>query len=1096
MKRDVSIRSALRQPVRTIILAALIGLAVFAIVSRWTEYMIVANETAELEDIYRPVGYLESFIDPGESVREGADIIAQSPYVRFEDRRRFAQGVTEQTGDLLARDFMLSTTNYFHDNILPSDIYFYGTLHEMAPFEFSSWGWGGATFQFLALVVTVDERVAGYNFHAPEGRRIRLLLSVDETVARMFMWSGEEIMQSLGYDELTGFPELELEVGGQYLFRGSYFHEKRIVDQQAVSSSMMRALDEEAGLWFLPASADIEQYPEVMAAIELLNINQRTLYVTTTKDMTAMPLILREGHEVFLESGRWLDHSDYLSANPAIVMHWQKALSHGLRLGDTIAIELRDMQHHFSLMIPFDYEGWRDYPTVKVDFEIVGLFGYGPAQYIQPTNSYIIRDVFIPDSVMPPEFGARQPGMPENHMWASSYSFVLDSPRGQAVIIEECQDALEALGLMLVFRDGSPEEFAAAVDAIILPLAVNLWVFTVAAALIIALTVFLYMRQGRRIFAILRALGCPAKYASRQCVNTALLFWLPAGVIGAVAAWNIALSNASETLHTLVADTPGVEVQAALSGLWLLGIGGGILAIIFIALKIGAYGIARRPVLELLQNSMGAPLRRSTKAELPPGNVPLFVLKDLPPPASETSFSPRNISKAEVRRIFLQITRTPVKTALTAGTALILVFSLGWMQHTMTAIEAELEHLYEITEVQVDIRPVSTLDLFEVPLVISAPYGNVISSNTVNVLESSDFIREAYLVSTTRIVHFLPAMPDGDFPYELRDEIRANEALLNEPDIVYAFNSMDRFMAENGPQAIGAGDIAYMFEDGEFVGVGDGKVRITYAPGFSSIDFGFPDQYRDAPIPVIVHESQLERWGVVPGDKAFVSNLAQRFGVDFTPVQVIGSYSGMVSREVPIGRLYEAILMPLSGAQTISGMTTSFSGATFFFDPAMTSDLSEFKAFVDNLLFNFGRAGRTLLRPFYNDGDLMRAAVPLEQNLFFLRVLYPITLALSFVIGAGLAVIIMMQNAKSAAILRALGITKNRVRTSVCAEILAVAVSGIILGVAAMPVFGIGMASGLYLIVGLYLGGVFIGAVAGAMVISSRPPITLLQVKE
>ena len=123
--------------------------------------------------------------------------------------------------------------------------------------------------------------------------------------------------------------------------------------------------------------------------------------------------------------------------------------------------------------------------------------------------------------------------------------------------------------------------------------------------------------------------------------------------------------------------------------------------------------------------------------------------------------------------------------------------------------------------------------------------------------------------------------------------------------------------------------------------------------------------------------------------------------------------------------------------------------------------------------------------------------IPMEQNLSLLKLLYPIAIALSAIIGFGLSLLLMLQGAKVAAIMRVLGTTRAKSRATLCTEQAVVCLFGLVLGLAVLAAmgWGFGFVSSLGL-AAVYLAGAATGSVAGAVVVTNRPPLELLQVKE
>jgi len=88
---DIFIKTVVRQPIRNLVLLLLVGAAVFSVVLRASEYIILRSELNEIEGFYRSIGYLSSNIEGNQlnfDDMRWQEIITQSPYVDFADIRR------------------------------------------------------------------------------------------------------------------------------------------------------------------------------------------------------------------------------------------------------------------------------------------------------------------------------------------------------------------------------------------------------------------------------------------------------------------------------------------------------------------------------------------------------------------------------------------------------------------------------------------------------------------------------------------------------------------------------------------------------------------------------------------------------------------------------------------------------------------------------------------------------------------------------------------------------------------------------------------------------------------------------------------------
>ncbi len=93
----------------------------------------------------------------------------------------------------------------------------------------------------------------------------------------------------------------------------------------------------------------------------------------------------------------------------------------------------------------------------------------------------------------------------------TDYSFVLDTPRNQTQFIQEYKVPLQALGINLTFLPNNGPAYWAAVDPIRRSSSADILVFGMLMVVALSMAVFIYLMQHRRDYAILRALGVPAK---------------------------------------------------------------------------------------------------------------------------------------------------------------------------------------------------------------------------------------------------------------------------------------------------------------------------------------------------------------------------------------------------------------------------------------------------------------------------------------------------------------------------------------------------------------------------------------------------------
>ena len=144
------------------------------------------------------------------------------------------------------------------------------------------------------------------------------------------------------------------------------------------------------------------------------------------------------------------------------------------------------------------------------------------------------------------------------------------------------------------------------------------------------------------------------------------------------------------------------------------------------------------------------------------------------------------------------------------------------------------------------------------------------------------------------------------------------------------------------------------------------------------------------------------------------------------------------------------------------------------------------------------------LRAVIWDEELRLAVAPLENSIKLMEVLYPVTLTLSLLAAAGIAVLFVMTSAREAAILRVLGTSKLQSRAMLAMQNVFTSLAGLLLGLLGVlaymgrtrPELLASLVGASMLCAVLYLLAAIVGAGASAVGVTSRNPLELLQVRE
>lgn len=447
-----------------------------------------------------------------------------------------------------------------------------------------------------------------------------------------------------------------------------------------------------------------------------------------------------------------------------------------------------------------------------------------------------------------------------------------------------------------------------------------------------------------------------------------------------------------------------------------------------------------------------------------------------------------------IRYIFRHIARQRTKSVLTVLAALLFVIALGFLQETINRTESEIDHLFETIIVSAEIR----MDTFA-----QSPYprllANVIRPRTVHSVLNSGFVRNTYMEAS----HLLGVVISEDKKSitenwgelggsNLTREVWGN---FSQANYLFAFSNKETYFAAHSRGPIDELPGVYRTLPSTPPGQPPEPLAylyFTYGYGFSYADFVFT---AGEPIPLVVSEPMMELRGLNVGDKAvigFIYGREERWMS--VPAIIIGVHNRNLMTALVSFR--DTSFMPLAAMEYILGDETSFIVLHFEIEPAYAREIPWVYEELLSIL-NLPLAGWANLRLTIYDEELRSVVLPMEQNLSLLRALYPFALGITFLAGLGLSLLLMLQNAKNAAILRALGSSGFKSCVNLLAEQWIVTLFGLIIGILAVAFLGWGFGGlSMLTIAGIYFAGTILGSATGAILISVRKPMELLQVKE
>jgi ABC-type antimicrobial peptide transport system permease subunit len=1126
MRKNVFIKSMRRQRIRSAVLMLLVAAAAFAFVMRCVEYFVVTDQIEGLGGYYRSIGYLqstESAVSAGAfpNALPAAEIIRSSPYVDFDDSQRNPQGFLQglQNADIIGMNPRSAM------NIRITDAFFYGELLSMRRISFLK----PPHIESILLEIKVDSVLLGYPEHVQAGQELLLRFIIGDDAQSAALETALEDMR----------------VGERYLLRGAYNAWPFVaVPWEKITELTMKPVNEStrdytrqltgAPVWYIPAQpgeyvdTDSPDYEWLTQELEWLRYNQSAISLLSTADMTASPRLIGKS-DFKITEGRWLNHEDQLNANPVAVIHEQLAWFRGLKLGDTLVVNLPPEQTRIGFEVAPGQGlygsflegamGTNDVSTLEL--EIVGLYNSysGVVDYSSPApfplNSYTAATnfIYVPDAVLPSDLKVTGSPNLEQYGWQDgveyvgekSYSFVLTDSRLEDAFLKENREALAARGYNVFFLESNSQNFWASAEPILRTAVLNTAMFCGVLVIVLALVMFLFLRQRRRDYAISRVLGRPAKKLMRELVAAVCLIGLPAILIGGAAGWLVALDSAAGTLNPFgaVATEFGFALSTSVSIALLPAFMAVVLALLLIFAVAGTARVARLPVLELLQDRASANGKTSKAAKAadttaaapaPAEAIKTYtaaltpVIADSAGSTGSAGTSKKAAGRAYLRFMLRHIARAKVKTTLTAITALFFVIALGLLQNAVEHTKTEIERLYDTTMVNVSMVPDKLPN-------VTRPFKGVISPYAVSGVLESGYAHTAYFEAIHEWSYIVPAAEDGAFPENWK--------------IMIGYRSGDLFSGANYGKInplLGINDMALFldhqrWENIDYDSLEEGA-QVAFAEGFDASAFVFTE---NKPIPVLLSEGVMEQYGISPGDTVYINYIFSKLDMGTgglvtkgnwinMPAVVIGTHNG-VFPYLSYPQMQNAVLLPLAAMESMLGDDIGYTTLEGTVDPVYNREILDVRAELYGIARNIYAGRGVRLNLVMNDEELRTVVGSLEQNLSLLQLLYPIAIALSVMIGLGLSLLLLLQNAKNAAILRVTGSPKKWSLLTLSAEQAAVCLIGLILGLCAAALAGWGIGASVIL-AGLYFAGVLVGAAAGGVIVTNKPPLVLLQVKE
>ena len=1197
MRKNIYIKTMLRQPVRTILLFLLIGLAAFAFTLRAVEFVSVSRHVDAIGANYRSIGVLMPQAVPGFSpvphgdVSAGAEILANSPMVQFEDRRRHLEASLVSTTRINPHfadpDFdSINGIEYFvddsitspdilgmvrgvpvEDQIRPSVVYFYGVVSPMLTGPPGGWWYLERVcrmmqdYGMVRFAIQIIEPVAGQQEHAGFSPRDIYMyqmvgLTQVQSIQRSYSATWLRFYFEPGDPEALAKIDALEQSDGTYLFRAHYYRIWRTwADGTAdwffphagfhpmmahLHSVVMTPIDAETDTWFLPVEGQLAQWDDddtetyvippdfdalglshIADEIEWLNREARTVTLRTTIDMTAMQSFQGRGSFMRLVDGRLLNHNDHLNANPVAVIHTSFSNRQGIMVGDFITVDVHTNQF-VDNALPESYlvRSTSDPATATtIELEVVGTFQYMRTN--SDSETFRWGFIYVPDSIVPADIQVGPPIRDLSHLgveWHDGmipgtwYSFILESTRLEQSFLLEYRERMAELGLVLALFQAASGGFWAAADPIMLVITLNLAVFSVVLLMVLLLVAFLYLRQRRREFAIMRALGMTKGGIFVKLLLSVLILALPASAIGGWAGWTFAMNEATVVLEPL-ADMAAEEapnffdpfnrinapaaIRAAgevdMEYTWLFALIGVVVLLLLLIISVGYAVPLRRSILEQLQGSQTRTKpQKHAKVAADDGSVQGLVTGDLP------DLTYRKVVGGKLSASFhwvkAHITRAAFKTVLGVIIALFFISALGILQETIRSTEENIDELNANTVVRGYIEPLHPQFRWMGGRVVEM--GSITRAGA-HILQEHPYIDRLSGQGAHLYAFIMADNHDGVAPENWdeyvgfnRGQGRAYHNALGLFETLIGVLDLEQFIDENYVGLVG--DI----DEGMF-----GSIHIDFVDGFTYEDFNYEFvrqwAFDDGPVPIIIPQVIADARGLSPGDNAFVVYaLMNPLFANFRVQEAV--VVGVHNEQIHATGHAQSVVIPMGALETMMGWVTFYNAVNFTVPTEYNERIGEVRSELVELVVYGNLAFAHLpLELLFLDEELRIVVGSMTQVLTLLEMLYPIAIVLAVAIGFAMSMMLMMQMAKNAAIMRVLGTSLHKTIAILCAEQLVVTLVGLVIGLGVMIALSVGFGPiELLTLGGLYFAGAVIGSLVGAIIIAAKAPLDLLQVRE
>ncbi len=435
--------------------------------------------------------------------------------------------------------------------------------------------------------------------------------------------------------------------------------------------------------------------PEFAPLRELIRVTEddrHTMDVVYSNDMRTIRRY-QEG-KLSITEGRALNARDTEERNSVCVVSDSLAKVYGLKVGDKVTLRLGDKltESYAPLGAVSVFKArYPDKWTEPTDFEIVGLYYENGLE--NPTSNllywyYSENAIFIPRSFLPVSEEALSNWTPD----PSDVSFIAGDVDKLCEFEEEVLPRLSQEGWLVYYSNMDWPSISAQLKQTGVLSLVKLGAFSVAVIFVLLLTVYLFIFQRKKEFAVMRALGCP-KAAAGHALLFPLAVLSAAGVlIGSVLAVYYTSATIAKSLESYLQF--GGTINESIPALPVVFSAALCLAMLLLFAYVGLRRIGGRNPLELLQGSSRAPKTKKNAviAETAAVNADFSLIRELNSFAHKSRPAP-----GFMRRYILKHMRRSLSRSL------LLIIAMGLLFGSMGQF-AVLRDSYKVLYNSVDVK--------------------------------------------------------------------------------------------------------------------------------------------------------------------------------------------------------------------------------------------------------------------------------------------------------------------------------------------------------------------------------------------------------